>query len=210
MNNYKILELLNEKKYDELKQKLIEEININASEKKDITKAIIKLSKVAEKEQRTKGGGYIRESIAGAYVCNGSQMICNGIFGVRYNTVTDGTTNAKTFEPLDLAKIMPKISHEKIFEPLNIDGLNEKIKIFKSEKKGAMPIVSIKSALFNAEYVRDVVATLDDPVFVLASDYQIYIRAKNGDATILGLRPQMTKNTEKYNEEFDNNVIMKI
>lgn len=210
MNNYKILELLNEKKYDELKQKLIEEININASEKKDITKAIIKLSKVAEKEQRTKDGRYIRESIAGAYVCNGSQMICNGVFGVRYNTVTNGTTNAKTFEPLDLAKIMPKISREKIFEPLNINGLNEKIKIFKSEKKGAMPIVSIKNALFNAEYVCDVVATLDDPAFVLVSDCQIYIKAKNGDATILGLRPQMAKNTEKYNEEIDDNVIMKI
>ena len=73
-----------------------------------------------------------------------------------------------------------------------------------------MPIISIKNALFNAEYVRDVVATLDEPTLVLVSDYQIYIKAKNGDATILGLRPQMAKNTEKYNEEIDNNVIMKI
>ena len=33
---------------------------------------------------------------------------------------------------------------------------------------------------------------------------------KNGDATILGLRPQMAKNTEKYNEKIDDSVVMKI
>lgn len=191
MKSEKILEMLSENKIEELKQLLREEIAIAGATNSNTIRAIIKLSKLAEKEQRQKGGGYIRSALAGAYEKNGKQCICNGAWGVMYEKITDGTKNIPEDIPedlrLDLSKVFPTMDNRNWFN-IDLAIIEQKNKIFKAENKGKPSVVKIKSYYYNADYLLQVLATFDEKLITITDNGSLLVKGENGKGIILPLR----------------------
>lgn len=188
MKSEKILEMLSENKIEELKQLLREEICLTGSSNKSITKAIIKLSKQAEKEQRDRGH-YTRPALAGAYVLNDKQCICNGAWGVMYDNITTGTTNVPgdLENYFDLNKVIPSFDNREWFE-IDIAELENKVKIFKAEHKEADPTIKAKEFYYIAKNVVMLADTFENVKFAIADNGMMLLKGDNGKGIFLQLR----------------------
>lgn len=179
-----ILKMINENQIEELKQKLIEEITISNSTNKNITKNIIALSKKVAKEMKKS-----RPYVAGTYIKDGKQCLCNGYYACIYDSVTDGTVEredeSRTF---DLEQLMPKyINEDELFE-IDVNKLNNVYKVAKAtSNKDSVQVYKIKGYIFNIEYIINVLGTFEEPkCYVL--DHMLFIKGLNGRGLIMGFR----------------------
>ena len=184
MNNVRILQLLNENKIEQLKQLLKEEISISNSDNKNVTKSIIKLSKLVKKEMN------FIPLLAGAWINESNQQcICNGAFAVRYNTIINGTENASNNgEHLNLSKLFPSTNNINEYFNIDLNNLINKYKIAKAEKHNNIT-TELNGTPFNAEYLINILNTFINPQCTIIGD-MLYIKADNGDGILLRLRIQ--------------------
>lgn len=189
MKSEKILEMLSENKIEELKQLLREEICVTGSSNKNITKAIIKLSKQAEKDQKQRGGHYIRPVLAGAYILNGKQCICNGCWGVMYDNITTGTTNVPNDleNYFDITKVIPSFDNREWFD-IDIAELANKVKIFKAEHKDIEPSIKVKEFYYVAKNVCLLADTFENVKFSITDNGMMLLKGDNGKGIFLQLR----------------------
>lgn len=184
MKNELILKLINENKIDELKQKVLEELTCQTSINKNVTKAIIKLSKLAEKESRK-----ARPMLAGAWINeDGCQCICNGFWAVKYNQETLGTINVQEVgDYFQIDRVFPSDPKENEFE-LDLNEINNKLKIAKSDSiKKEIHLVKLKGIYFNAEYIVNVVSSFENPKCYVTNN-MLYVKGLNGKGLILPVR----------------------
>lgn len=160
MTNEKILELLELNQIEELKTQLMREIIAKNSVNKNQYKAILKLSKIAEKEQRDKFYGkqkdgtykYIRPALAGAWYFENTTNICNWFWLFKSNKIINGLQVApKCSEYLQIDKFIPYND----INPENEVKINvgELITKAKTPTKNTTKIFEINDTLFNAEYL---------------------------------------------------------
>lgn len=195
MTNEKILELLELNQIEELKKQLMQEIVIKNSGNKNKQKALLKLSQMAEKEQRDKyykksADGtykYIRPALAGAWFEDNTTNICNGYLLYKANGIIDGLQTVPEYckEFLDLNKVIPT----KDFAPVNKISLDveELIKAVKQPTKTERKI-RVMENLFNAEYLYSLYNCFDEDVEIFMVENAILFKDKNAVGMLLKIR----------------------
>lgn len=185
MNPITVIELLAEQNYLELQRLAEVEIQTQKSDKPNLIKARIDLSKFCAKENKN------RPSCAGAFVKNGKQQLGCGYFACIYNDIVLGTieSNGNSF---DFEQVFPRDLHN--YEKANADvsTLEKNYKIAKAEHKGQtvhVYAVEFAGIHFNVDYVVRVLKTLKNPELYINPKYHIMvINAENGKGIVMGLR----------------------
>lgn len=161
--------------------------------------ARMKLSRIASRMMSKLG----REYLAGAYIIDNQQMICNLYWGVVYNDIFDGLVNVD--ENLSLQPNINdsvKTQSHTINDSFDADEIHNKLAIAKAKNKGFKGDYMIKVAnkYYNAEYVLDILATLDDYVVYTPDGERgvsLIIKGKNGQGTVIGRKNINTENSTR-------------
>lgn len=155
MTNAKILQLLNDNKIDELKQAIIQEMQQAKTPNKDTYKAIVKLSRIAQKE----GTKNHRPNLAGAYILGDEQNICNGYWALQTKNIYDGLYNIDEKIPnenkMNLSNIFKNTGDaDKVFKPTakQIQEIKNNLKIRQAESKKNIYVIKFDDTYINAEY----------------------------------------------------------
>lgn len=187
-----VYKMLNENKIEELMAKAKAE----AMEKKartqgrgNLYKARLKLSKECFKLYKTE-----RPNIAGAFLYEGKQCVCNGFYLGLYDEVYDGLVEAKSPNTINVNAILPANDLGKQCVYVNLDELKKKNKIFRFEQglKGKhRTFVKILNSYVDVAYLTDLCDTFSNPLIYAdlnKNDAFIYNVAKNGKGCICPLR----------------------
>lgn len=193
MEAKKILTLLNEQNYDELRRLCTLELCTKARKSTSATdKARIRLAKNCAKEMVS------RPFLAGAFMWNGKQAICNSYACVAYNDIMEGLVEApKDGNTLDLSQFLNNNTPElELTEQIDI---NEPYAFAKAAKIGKdkkfKPLVYIAGAYYDIELLYEYASTLTG-TFKYRKGYAfdprwagIVIEGENGKAFVLPVRP---------------------
>ena len=197
--------MLNENKIEELKQRLVEEIGLEKTKNVSTQKAILNLSKSAEKEQRSNNfkqyHKYVRSSLAGAYYIGNETMICNGFYGVIFNGKIEGLQMIPDYQKqeesgtcFDLHKVITSdvlSANKKEDYIYNISELKNELKVLKATKQNLH--TTINSATYNLESLINLLECFENckiynnPTNNLS---QLIFEGDNGIGILLPLRPQ--------------------
>lgn len=193
MEAKKVLTLLNEQNYNELRRLCTLELCTKARKSTTATdKARIKLAKHCAKEMVS------RPFLAGAFMWNGKQAICNSFACVAYNDIVDGLVEApNTGDTLDLSQFLNNNSRElELTEQIDMAELYALCKTAKIGKdKKFKPLVYIAGAYYDIELLYEYASTLTG-TFKYRKGYAfdprwagIVIEGENGKAFVLPVRP---------------------
>lgn len=160
-------------------------------------KNIINLSKKAERQFRLNklpNGTYSHSQprLAGAWVDNNKQYICSGFWAVRYDNITDGTINADTeYNPVQVDSFFPRKKELGTRLEIDLAELKQCYKNARKENKDKQ-FCKLGEAHFDAELVRDVMATFEKPICYIPTTARfntlLYIKGDNGDGIVLPMR----------------------
>lgn len=159
MEAKKVLTLLNEQNYDELRRLCTLELCTKARKSTAATdKARIKLAKNCAKEMEN-----YRPSLAGAFMWNGKQAICNSFACVAYNDIVEGLVEAPNHgNPLDLSEFLNNNGPElELTEQIDLSELYALCKAAKIGKdKKFKPLAYIAGAYYDIELLYEYASTL--------------------------------------------------
>lgn len=172
---------------------------------KKLEKNIIKLSQIAEKQQRLKKQAdgtynYYRPQIAGAWEMLGNQYINGEAWAVIYKHITEGTTNnnvdedTKKSNSIFTESFFPAEEKRGEWFKIDLKTLTENYKNARKIDKNKDYFCNIGDNWFNAKFVKDILATLDNPLCCMAQlpyfhdKKLLYLSGYNGDAIILPCR----------------------
>lgn len=170
-----------------------------------VQKAILNLSKSAEKEQRdygfTKNKRYIRPLLAGAYFIGDETMICNGFWGVIFNGRIEGLQMIPDYQKqadwgfcYDLHRAFSndtiRATKKDEFE-FNVVDLKSKLKVLKANNEDLT--IKINSATYNLNILIKLVECFENcKIYNNATNNisQLILEGSNGIGVLLPLRPQ--------------------
>lgn len=180
MDSKKIIKFINENKIDELKALAEQELAIascKTTTDKSIQKSILKLSKVAHKDQIK-----YRPTIAGAYYKNNNTYITNGCWGYINNEHIDGLITAVEGDAIDLEKVFAPVTDT---QKIDIDVAKIEIALANNQK-----YVLIKNVCFDANYVKMLYTSFEQNVNIYAIPEKNLIEffGKNSKGLLLACR----------------------
>lgn len=158
MQETEVLELLEKNELSELRRLCVNEIFMSKSKGDSAAKARTKLAEKVAKQMRRE-----RPALAGAYMIDGEQMLCNAILGAVYKDVVEGLPVPEQGPGLDMWKVIPKAPKHLDDVDLNVDDLKKRLKVHKADPRGHDKkdawLVKIDEAYYNAELLIDLAST---------------------------------------------------
>ncbi|MEG2086122.1 MAG: hypothetical protein RR054_04430 [Clostridia bacterium] len=154
---------------------------------KQLTENRIKLSKIIYKDMIKS-----RPTLAGAWVENDKQIMCDEHIAVKYNTIFEGLVEASLGDRVNIDYFFENIKNKRIIK-VDIERLNILYKTAKKINKELYNIIKIENIYVKANLFLEVLSTFDDDVNIYIGNWYsfgdnvIYIKNKDGEGIILPL-----------------------
>lgn len=192
-----VYKMLSENKIEELMAKAKAEAmgkKAKTQGQGNLYKARLKLSKECFKLYKT-----ARPNIAGAFLYDGKQCVCNMYYLGLYDEVYDGLVEVKSPNTINVNALLPANDLGKQCVYVNLDELKKKDKIFRLEKglnSKIRTLVKILNSYVDVAYLTDLCDTFSNPlIYADLNNYDsyIYIVAKNGRGCICPCRHKVVE-----------------
>lgn len=161
MNAITVLSLLHSQDYEELKRQCEFEIGSMQGKSINASKAREKLARKVAKQEKD------RSYLAGAYIIDETQQICDGCAAGVYNDILSGlvTVTDNTTSLFDVRSVKNCFSDKVEMETINLKELKQNIKIAEASGiKRKKQIVQVGDYYFDARYILDYLPTLTGEV----------------------------------------------